>query len=48
MKCCNQEVGAPVVVPEDDIEDDEIQQVTNVKILLWAKIIIFGFSWTPH
>ena len=27
MKCCNQEVGAPVVVPQDDIEEDEIQQV---------------------
>ena len=29
MKCCNQEVGAPVVVPEDDIEEDEIQQVNK-------------------
>ena len=27
MKCCNQEVGAPVIVPEEDIEEDKIHEV---------------------
>ena len=29
MKCCNQEVGAPVVVPKEDIAEDEILKVNN-------------------
>ena len=38
MKCCYQEVGAPVVVPEDDIEEAEIQQVNNCSNLALGKI----------
>ena len=29
MKCCDQDVGAPVVVPQEDIDEDEILKVTN-------------------
>ena len=41
MKCCNQEVGAPVVVPKDDIEEDEIQQVNNCEIVALGKELYF-------
>ena len=34
MKCCNQEVGAPVVVPGEDIEEEEI-----LKVNIWFVVV---------
>ena len=34
MKCCNQEAGAPVVVPKENIEEDEILKVNNWLIVV--------------
>jgi hypothetical protein len=34
MKCCNQETGAPVVVPKEDMEEDEILKVNTWLIVV--------------